>query len=140
VKVNGRAIEASATPGSYLTLTRTWKTGDRVEMALPMRLTIEAMPDEPQTQAVLYGPLVLAGDLGGDGLTDQSTSGPMGPRVNRATLDIPAIHAPSADPASWLKPVGKPLTFRTTGQTKDLDMAPLNSIYGKRYVVYWQVA
>ena len=140
VKVNGKPIEASATPGSYLTLTRTWKTGDRVEMALPMRLTIEAMPDEPQTQAVLYGPLVLAGDLGGDGLTDQSTSGQMGPRVNRTTVEIPAIHAPSADPASWLKPAGKPLTFRTTGQTKDLDAAPLNSIYDKRYVVYWQVA
>ena len=108
-------------------------------MALPMRLTIEAMPDEPQTQAVLYGPLVLAGDLGGDGLTDQATIGQMGPRVNRATLEIPTIHAPSADPASWIKPAAKPLTFHTTGQAKDVDLAPLNSIYDKRYVVYWQV-
>jgi hypothetical protein len=140
VKVNGKPIEASASPGSYLTLTRTWKTGDRVEMALPMRLTIEAMPDEPQTQAVLYGPLVLAGDLGGDGLTDQATIGQMGPRVNRATLEIPTIHAPSADPASWIKPAAKPLTFHTTGQAKDVDLAPLNSFYDKRYVVYWQVA
>jgi|CZKE01.1.fsa_nt_gi DUF1680 family protein len=140
VKVNGKPIEASASPGSYLTLARTWKTGDRIEMALPMRLSIEAMPDEPQTQAVLYGPLVLAGDLGGDGLTDQATIGQMGPRVNRSAIEIPAIHAPAADPASWLKPAGRPLTFRTTGQPKDLDLAPLNSIFDKRYVVYWQVA
>ena len=140
VKVNGKPIEASASPGSYLTLARTWKTGDRVEMALPMRLSIEAMPDEPQTQAVLYGPLVLAGDLGGDGLTDQATIGQMGPRVNRSAIEIPAIHAPAADPASWLKPAGRPLTFRTTGQPKDLDLAPLNSIFDKRYIVYWQVA
>ena len=140
VKVNGKPIEASASPGSYLTLARTWKTGDRIEMALPMRLSIEAMPDEPQTQAVLYGPLVLAGDLGGDGLTDQATIGQMGPRVNRSAIEIPAIHAPAADPASWLKPAGRPLTFRTTGQPKDLDLAPLNSIFDKRYIVYWQVA
>jgi hypothetical protein len=139
VKVNGKAIEASASPGSYLTLTRSWKTGDRIEMALPMRLSIEAMPDEPQTQAVLYGPLVLAGDLGGDGLTDQATIGQMGPRVNRSAIEIPAIHAPAADPASWIKPAGRPLTFRTTGQPKDLDLAPLNGIFDKRYVVYWQV-
>ena len=139
VKVNGKAMEASASPGSYLTLARTWKTGDRIEMALPMRLSIEAMPDEPQTQAVLYGPLVLAGDLGGDGLTDQTTIGQMGPRVNRSAIEIPAIHAPAADPASWLKPAGRPLTFRTAGQPKDLDLAPLNSIFDKRYVVYWQV-
>ena len=98
------------------------------------------MPDEPQTQAVLYGPLVLAGDLGGDGLTDQTTIGQMGPRVNRSTLEIPALHAPSADPASWIVPAGRPLTFRTTGQPKDMDLAPLNSIFDKRYVVYWQVA
>ena len=140
VKINGKVMEASASPGSYLTITRAWKTGDRVEMALPLRLTVEAMPDEPQTQAVLYGPLALAGNLGGEGLTDQATIGQMGPRVNRATMDIPAIHAPAADPASWLKPAAKPLTFRTTGQTKDLDVTPLNSIYDSRYVVYWQVA
>ncbi len=140
VKINGKTIEASASPGSYLTLTRDWKTGDRIELALPMRLAIEAMPDEPQTQAVLYGPLVLAGDLGGEGLTPQLAIGQMGPRVNRAALEIPAIHAPSSAPVSWLKPAAKPLTFRTTGQSKDLDLAPLNSIFDRRYVVYWQVA
>jgi DUF1680 family protein len=29
VKVNGRALEASAAPGSYLTLNRAWKAGDK---------------------------------------------------------------------------------------------------------------
>ena len=46
VKINGRALEASASPGSYLTLSRTWKTGDRVEMGLPMHLSVESMPDD----------------------------------------------------------------------------------------------
>ena len=32
VRVNGRLIEATGSPGSYLTLARTWKQGDRVEM------------------------------------------------------------------------------------------------------------
>src|SRR5262245_44238902 len=54
VKINGRALEASAAPGSYLALNRTWKAGDKIEMDLPMHLHIEAMPDEPQTQAILY--------------------------------------------------------------------------------------
>ncbi len=64
IKINGKAIDASASPGSYLSLSRTWKTGDRIEMDLPMRLRIEAMPDDPKTQAALYGPIVLAADLG----------------------------------------------------------------------------
>jgi hypothetical protein len=143
VKVNGKALEATASPGSYLTLTRTWKKGDRVEMELPMRLGIEAMPDDPKMQAILYGPLVLAGDLGTEGLTEQLITGPMGPRVQALPVEVPTFRAgPSghpADPASWIKPGGQPLSFRTTGQPKDVTLVPLNSIFDKRYSVYWEV-
>ena len=143
VKLNGKALEATASPGGYLTLTRTWKKGDRVEMELPMRLHIEAMPDDPNLQAVLYGPLVLAGDLGAEGLTEQLTTGPMGPRVQALPIQVPSFRAgPSghpAEPASWIKPGDKPLTFHTTGQPKDVALVPLNAIFDKRYSVYWEV-
>jgi hypothetical protein len=55
-------------------------------------------------------------------------------------LEIPSFQAAGADAASWIKPAGAPLTFRTTGQAKDVTLAPLNSIFGKRYSVYWQVS
>jgi hypothetical protein len=139
VKLNGRALEATASPGSYLTLTRTWKKGDRVEMELPMRLHIEAMPDDPKMQAILYGPLVLAGDLGAEGLTEQLITGPMGPRVQALPIEVPTFRAAAADPASWIKPGDKPLSFRTTGQPKDVTLVPLNAIFDKRYSVYWEV-
>ena len=45
-----------------------------------------------------------------------------------------------ADPASWIKPADKPLTFHTTGQQKDIALMPINSIFNKRYSVYWQVS
>ena len=41
-----------------------------------MHLHAQAMPDDPATQAFLYGPLVLAGDLGGEGLTEAHIIGP----------------------------------------------------------------
>ena len=44
--MNGKALDASASPGSYLAISRTWNNGDRVEMDLPMRLRIQAMPDD----------------------------------------------------------------------------------------------
>src|SRR5262249_41885986 len=75
VKINGRAIEATAAPGSYLTLNRTWKTGDRVEMELPMHLYTETTPDDPKTMSLLYGPMVLAGDLGKEGITEAMMTG-----------------------------------------------------------------
>jgi DUF1680 family protein len=141
VKVNGKPVEGLASAGSYLTLSRIWKTGDRVDMELPMGLRVESMPDDPKTQAFLYGPLVLAGDLGAEGLTQELIVGPNAPRMRTApALDIPSFHAAGKDPASWIKPSDKPLAFQTSGQPRDIALAPLNSIFDKRYAVYWQVS
>ena len=158
VKLNGKVLDASAAPGSYLTLRRVWKTGDKVEMRLPMHLHVEAMPDDSHMQAFLYGPLVLAGDLGAEGLTEAHIIGPnlrvgapipeqhgspLGP-VNRTPpvpdLEIPSFRASGSDPSSWIKAGDKPLTFRTSGQRKDVTLVPLNSLYDRRYSVYWDVS
>jgi DUF1680 family protein len=157
VKINGKAIEASAAPGSYLTLTRVWKSGDAIEMALPMHLRVEAMPDDPNLQAFLYGPLVLAGDLGGHGLTEAHIVGPNlragAPNTeqsgsplsaNNTTPPIPEIAIPtfqstSADLDTWITPADKPNVFRTTGQRTNVTLAPLNTLFDTRYIVYWQV-
>ncbi len=138
-KINGRAIDATPTPGSYLTLTRAWKAGDRIELALPMRLAVEAMPDDAAMQAFLYGPLVLAGDLGTEGLTEGNQEGPNAPRPQRAPIEIPGFQARGGETASWIRPGNGPLEFRTSGQARDVTLAPLNSIFGKRYSVYWNV-
>lgn len=141
VKINGKAVDAMASPGSYLTLSRTWKTGDRIEMTLPMRLRVESMPDDPKIQAFLYGPLVLAGDLGSEGLTEALTVGSNVPRVRQAPqIEIPTFQATGDGPEAWIKAGDRALTFRTTGQKKDVALAPINSIFGKRYSVYWQVS
>ncbi len=148
VALNGKPLEAAAEPGSYLTIRRQWKTGDRIEVSLPMRLSVEAMPDDPTMQAFLYGPLVLAGDLGSDGLNDALIYGVKSPGLKgdryatelALPLDVPVLRPASADPASWIKPTGSPLTFQTTGQRRNVTLIPLNSLFDKRYAVYWKVA
>jgi DUF1680 family protein len=108
---------------------------------MPMSLRVESTPDDPRMQAFVYGPLVLAGDLGADGITEAMMIGPNVPPVKRApALEIPTFVASSPDPSSWIKPGDKPLSFRTTGQRKDVALAPINSIFGRRYSVYWQVS
>lgn len=157
VKLNGKALEASAAPGSYLTLNRVWKAGDLIEIDLPMHLHAEALPDDPHTQAFLYGPLVLAGDLGGEGLTRDHIIGPnlrvgapnveqygspLGPSNTTPpmpALEIPSFRAASADLSTWIKPAGRPLTFRTSGQKQEVTFVPLNSLFDRRYSVYWSV-
>jgi DUF1680 family protein len=56
--VNGQPVPAG--PGAFATIRRSWKTGDLIEMDLPMRLRLEAIDAQhPQTVALLCGPLVL---------------------------------------------------------------------------------
>jgi DUF1680 family protein len=158
IKLNGKPLDASAAPGSYLELNRTWKSGDRIEMQLPMHLHAQSMPDDPSLQAFLFGPLVLAGDLGNDGLTEAHIIGPnlrvgapnteqfgspLGPTNTTPPvpeIDIPTFRASGADPNSWIRPADGPMSFRTTGQKKDVTLLPLNSLFDRRYSVYWQVS
>lgn len=55
-------------PGSYIAITREWKDGDRIAATYPMQIELEATPDNPNKVALLYGPLVLAGERGTEGM------------------------------------------------------------------------
>jgi uncharacterized protein len=141
LKLNGKALDISAGPGSYLAVSRVWQNGDRVELALPMSLRAEAMPDDRTLQAFCYGPLVLAGDMGDEGLTPAKIVGPEGPEMEKTPFAPPEVKPAGADLASWIKPDGaKPLAFRIAGQPGDFHLAPLNSVFDKRYSIYWRVA
>jgi uncharacterized protein len=140
VKINGKALDVTPSPASYLTIARTWNDGDRVELELPMQLHIETMPDERTTQAILYGPLVLAGKLGSEGLTKDMIIGPMGPDVDKHPMQVPQLRALQAGPESWLKRTdAQGLEFGTNGQPTDLTFVPFNKLSGERYSVYWTI-
>jgi hypothetical protein len=60
VAVNGRRMPVSVVPGKFVTIRHKWKTGDRIELDLPMRMRLEPIDAQhPQTVALLCGPLVL---------------------------------------------------------------------------------
>jgi DUF1680 family protein len=66
VAVNGRRAENAIEAGKFLSLQRTWKTGDRIEVEFEMPLRLEAVDDQnPNTVALLRGPLALfaVGDI-----------------------------------------------------------------------------
>jgi hypothetical protein len=122
--INGHSVLRSTTPGSYDTIARRWKAGDTLEFTLPMSLHTEAMPDDPKRIAVLYGPLVLAADLG-------PGAAPM-PRT-------PVLVA-SGPPDGWLERVpGAEIAFRTkgVGRPSEMTFRPFYSIHEDRYATYF---
>lgn len=129
VLLNGQRQNVTARPGSFIEIHRTWKSGDRVELTIPMSLRLETLPDNPNRAAVLYGPTVLAGELG-----PEQDAGFEGLAL------IPALIAEDRPLAEWIKPVaGEPSTFRTVGvgRPRDVTLSPFYRIHNKRYVVYW---
>lgn len=144
-RLNGRVLEGFASPGSYYVVDRVWRDGDRLEVSLPMRLHVAATPDDPAVQAVMYGPLVLVGRLGTEGLTPATLrAAPTPPRqiptYRLEPVAAPTFRAPSDDPASWIRPVdGRPLEFRTVGQATDVTLVPFYRLFDERYGVYWRV-
>ena len=138
--VNGKKLEAFASPGSYLAIRRTWASGDKVRIDLPMELRLESLPDDAKVAAVLYGPIVLAGPLGSQGMTKDNIYGKYGPTGD--PVAVPKLHVPNGDPQAWIKPVaGSPLTFRTegVGRPADVTLRPFYRIFDERYAIYWTV-
>jgi uncharacterized protein len=131
IKVNGSPVKIASKPGSFVTVERTWKTGDKVEVHFPFSLRLESMPDDSNRVAVMYGPIVLAGDLG-----------PVKDSLSRDAMYVPVMMTDKRNPETWIKPVeGKSNTFVTvnTGRPHDVELKPFYITYDRRYSIYWDL-
>jgi DUF1680 family protein len=140
VRVNGRKQKISGAPGSYVSFDREWQNGDRVEIQLPMRLHTEPLPGATNIVAVLYGPIVLAGNLGTDGMPDPYAKD----QLDLVKIFDPKVPVFVGDTKTFLekiKPAGEPLVFQTKhlGQPNDVTLVPFYKANHERYSVYWNV-
>ena len=125
------AANATTQTSAFVELHRTWKTGDTVTLTLPKTLRLEPLPDNPRRVALLWGPLVLAGDLGAEDA-----------RRGNTLDDVPVFVAAERPVADWLKPLpGKPGCFRTTGvgQDREVDFVPFYQLHRRSYGIYWDL-
>jgi hypothetical protein len=122
--LNGKPMAVTAADG-YARVRRSWRTGDRLTLTLPMTLRSEATPDDPTTIALLHGPVVLAADLGP---ADAPFEGPAPALVGANILA-------STTPVDKAKAL-----FRTdgVGRPGNLSLAPFFSQTKRRTAVYFR--
>jgi DUF1680 family protein len=141
--VNGKIENAQAQPGSYATIERTWKTGDKIELEWPLSLRTEMLPRSTNWVAVLWGPIVLAGELGTNGLERVRFHGPAYSANRSQAVDtVPHLVGTTNDVLAKIKPVaGKQLEFRTDGLAApaEVTLAPFYMVHKQRYAVYWRL-
>jgi DUF1680 family protein len=145
IRINGEAVKSLSGPGSYVELKRRWKSGDQVAITLPKVLHLEPLPDNKRVAAVLWGPLVLAGDLGPVGgsesdeesdINEGNTKRPWRP------VKVTSLVGAERPLSDWLKPeAGKPGAFQSVGvgRDKDIEMVPMYRLHHRTYSVYWDL-
>ncbi len=65
VKINGRDQTLKAEPGSYVSLGRTWRANDTIDIRMPFPFYLETVMDQPNVASLFYGPVLLAADESG---------------------------------------------------------------------------
>jgi DUF1680 family protein len=129
--------------GTYIELKRTWKTGDTVELTLPKTLRLEPTPDSSQVAAIMWGPLVLAVDLGPERERGR------GRDVSREPLTIPVFVAAEQPVDQWVLSVpNEPGHFRITDVGRDnlgadlkieANLMPFYRLHRRTYAVYFDI-
>jgi DUF1680 family protein len=137
ISVNGASLPQSVSPGSYVTISRGWSTGDAVTLTLPAALRLEHAQDVSSMVAVFYGPILLAGELGTANMPNDYAD--KDAYLSTAPVSVATI-AGSTNPADWMQPVANtPLAFKTqnAGAASGITFRPLYDVHHERYSVYW---
>jgi uncharacterized protein len=132
ILVNDKEQKVGQKAGSFIAINRVWKSGDKVEVQIPFTLRLEDMPDDENRVAILYGPLVLAGDLGP---ADDPDAGKHD--------YVPVFLTEDRNPGHWLTPVeNEANTFKISEKVahpRSFTLKPFYTFYNRRYSVYWDM-
>lgn len=145
VKVNDKKIKVNQQPSSYIQINRIWKNGDRVEINYPMFLQIAEANDNPDVLAVTYGPLVLAGVMGKEGMTAPAPFSNPDLHNDYYTYDykVPnniqtGLNLDKNKLDQFIKPIAnEKLAFNVLNE--NIRLVPIHKIHQQRYVVYWNL-
>ncbi|HOX50081.1 MAG TPA: glycoside hydrolase family 127 protein [Fibrobacteria bacterium] len=149
VLVGSDTVVKSSSPSTYVELNRTWNGGEVVTVLMPMRTTVEQLPNVANYYAILRGPIVLGAKTGTESLTGLVAGDGRWAHIASGTqLDLtqaPMLAAKPDSIASRLVPVpGKPLTFKApylfaNKRDTGLVLEPFYKIHDARYMMYWML-
>ncbi|MBU3821420.1 glycoside hydrolase family 127 protein [Flavobacteriaceae bacterium XHP0103] len=137
VLVNGKVQNIQAKSSSYATISRTWKSGDKILVRFKTSTRLENLPDDSNWVAYVNGPIVLAAktsteDL--DGLFADDSR--MGHAAHGKMIPLDEAYALVGDKDSYLskaKEIGN-LRFRLDS----LELQPFFEVHDARYQMYFQ--
>jgi DUF1680 family protein len=145
VAVNGAAQPVAAKPGSFLTLNRVWRDGDIITLHLPLALRVRPSRDDPAMVSFFYGPVILAGELGREGMPASDVGGHLDHSTAPAWPVPVLVSATPQQAVGLLTPVaGEPLRFQARltypadRREAIVRLAPFHQVHHQRFALYWK--
>ena len=138
--MNGKKLETGA-GASFISIQRNWENNDEVELEIPLKTHLEFLPDDASKFAILYGPLVMAAELGKSGMpsiyTNNNYFNPP-PDSYLSKVSMPELDIATSK-TDWIAGTEEPLHFIISDKQQEFKIKPLYSIYDQKYHVYWQL-
>ena len=142
VMLNGKRIRNSVDKG-YIHIDRKWRKDDEVSISYPISLSVEQLGDKSPNYSFLYGPIVLAAQIGIEDQTglfaDDSRGGHIAAGPKYPLQDMPVIIGDEEHILSYIsKTSDSPLVFSlsNTSQGK-MKLVPFTTLNECRYMIYW---
>lgn len=137
ISVNGKLQKTEAKPSNYVSLTRKWKSGDKVTVTFKTSTHLENLPDGSNWAAFVNGPIVLAAKTSTEDLeglfADDSRMGHVA-RGKYMPLDKAyALVGEKGSYVSKLKDLGN-MRFKLDS----LELEPFFEVHDARYQMYFQ--
>lgn len=126
VHVNGKTAHVTICKNGYITISRTWENGDKIEVLLPVGIHKESMPEDKNRVALFYGPELLSGIFGN--------------HEPDPVRGVPVFVSTDQAPKDWIKRVSQDsLVFESvkTGRPRDVKFIPINQTKDQYYSIYW---
>ena len=146
ISLNGKNVAYNVLPSNYINIDRKWKKGDVIQISLPMRNTIERMPNVPEYIAFMHGPILLGAKTGTEDMkgliADDSRFGQYAGGKFLPVDEAPIlVDDDIQNIASKLEPIkDKPLHFKLNTKVLnpiELTLQPFYQIHDSRYMMYW---
>jgi hypothetical protein len=145
IKINNTVFYGVKKDG-YVDISRVFRSGDQIELNLPMEIKASRLPDNKQAVAFQYGPVVLSAGLGTEKMVSASHMASAKATIPDGVMikDYILIKDTSVD--AWIaglknnlvqKPGKFEFTLRNTDEDNRLKFTPHYKRYTDRYGIYF---
>ena len=137
-------------PSTFVEVRRSWAPGTKIEITLPKTVRLEPTPDDPRVAAIMWGPLVLAGDWGPQRFGRGRAAGPAAAAAAPQPAPVATLVSADKPVTEWVKPdPSTPGNFHTTAIGRvvanasatpvEVSLTPFYRTHRRTYSVYFDV-